>query len=61
MMFRCKIYYDGTVFYGEEEWETEQEAIEDAEMFIESKIADWEADGISYERELFSYDAYMCR
>ena len=25
-------------------------------MFIESKIADWEADGVEYDRELFSIE-----
>ena len=54
-MFKYEINYDGTVFCGEE-WETYEEAMEEAEMFIESKIADWEADGVEYDRELFSIE-----
>ncbi len=34
-------------------FETEEEAQEDAEMEIESRISDWEIDGVEYERELF--------
>ena len=34
-------------------YETEEEAKEDAEMEIESRISDWELDGVEYEKELF--------
>lgn len=54
-MFKYEINYDGTVFCGEE-WETYEEAMEEAKMFIESKIADWEADDVEYDRELFSIE-----
>ena len=34
-------------------FETEEETKEDAEMEIESRIADWEIDGCEYDKELF--------
>ena len=58
-MYKYKIYYDGGLLCDSSEinegytFETEEEAKEDAEMEIESRIADWEIDGCEYERELF--------
>lgn len=56
-MFKYKLYYDGGFLQDSADlgytFDTEKEAQEDAEMEIESRIADWELDGVEYERELF--------
>ena len=56
-MFKYKLYYDGGFLRDSGDlgymFETEEEAQEDAEMEIESRISDWEIDGVEYERELF--------
>lgn len=56
-MFKYKLYYDGGFLRDSADFgytfETEEEAQEDAEMEIESRISDWEIDGVEYERELF--------
>lgn len=56
-MFKYKLYYDGGFLQDSADlgytFDTEKEAHEDAEMEIESRIADWELDGVEYERELF--------
>ena len=56
-MFKYKLYYDGGFLRDSEDlgytFETEEEAKEDAEMEIESRIADWEIDGCEYDKELF--------
>ena len=56
-MFKYKLYYDGgflrdSVDFGYT-FESEEEAQEDAEMEIESRISDWELDGVECEKELF--------
>ena len=56
-MFKYKLYYDCGFLQDSADlgytFETEEEAQEDAEMEIESRISDWEIDGVEYERELF--------
>ena len=56
-MFKYKLYYDGGFLRDSADlgytFESEEEAQEDAEMEIKSRIADWEIDGVEYERELF--------
>ena len=56
-MFKYKLYYDGGFLQDSADlgytFESEEEAQEDAEMEIESRISDWEIDGVEYERELF--------
>ena len=58
-MYKYKIYYDGGLLCDSSEmnegytFETEEETKEDAEMEIESRIADWEIDGCEYDKELF--------
>ena len=58
-MYKYKIYYDGGLLCDSSEmnegytFETEEEAKEDAEMEIESRITDWEIDGCEYDKELF--------
>ena len=56
-MFKYKLYYDGGFLRDSVDlgytFESEEEAQEDAEMEIESRISDWEIDGCECERELF--------
>ena len=56
-MYKYKLYYDGGFLRDSEylgyTFESEEEAQEDAEMEIKSRISDWEIDGVEYERELF--------
>ena len=56
-MFKYKLYYDGGFLQDSADlgytFESEEEAQEDAEMEIESRIADWELDGVECEKELF--------
>ena len=56
-MFKYKLYYDGGFLCDSADlgyvYETEEDAKEDAEMEIESRISDWEIDGCECERELF--------
>ena len=58
-MYKYKIYYDGGLLCDSSEmnegytFETEEEAKEDAEMEIESRITDWEIEGCEYDKELF--------
>ena len=56
-MFKYKLYYDGGFLRDSADlgytFESEEEAQEDAEMEIESRISDWELDGVEYEKELF--------
>ena len=56
-MFKYKLYYDGGFLRDSVDLgyplESEEEAQEDAEMEIGSRISDWEIDGVVYERELF--------
>ena len=56
-MFKYKLYYDGGFLRDSADlgytFETEEEAKEDAEMEIESRISDWEIDGVECDKELF--------
>ena len=56
-MFKYKLYYDGGFLQDSADlgytFESEEEAQEDAEMEIESRIVDWELDGCEYDKELF--------
>ena len=56
-MFKYKLYYDGGFLQDSADlgytFESEEEAQEDAEMEIGSRISDWEIDGCECERELF--------
>ena len=55
-MYKYKLYYDGGFLRDSVDlgytFESEEEAQEDAEMEIESRISDWEVGGVEYEREL---------
>ena len=56
-MFKYILYYDSGFLRDSADlgytFESEEEAQEDAEMEIESRISDWELDGVEYEKELF--------
>ena len=56
-MFKYKLYYDGGFLRDSAglgyTFESEEEAQEDGEMEIESRITDWEIDGCEYDKELF--------
>ena len=56
-MFKYILYYDGGFLRDSADlgytYGTEEEAKEDAEMEIESRIVDWELDGCEYDKELF--------
>ena len=56
-MFKYILYYDGGFLRDSADlgytYETEEEAKEDAEMEIESRIADWKIDRCEYDKELF--------
>ena len=56
-MFKYKLYYDGGFLRDSVDlgytFESEEEAQEDAEMEIESRISDWELDDVECEKELF--------
>ena len=56
-MFKYKLYYDGGFLRDSVDlgymFESEEEAQEDAEMEIESRISDWELDYVECEKELF--------
>ena len=56
-MYKYILYYDGGWLRDSAElgyvFDTEEEANEEAEMEIESRITDWKIEGADYERELF--------
>lgn len=56
-MFKYKLYYDGGFLQDSVDlgytYDTEEEAREEAEMEIQSRISDWKFDGVECERELF--------
>lgn len=55
-MYKYDIYYDGEWLHEDTGWVTEEDANADAEIYIEGKIDNWEADEIEYDRELFSVE-----
>lgn len=53
--YRWKVYYDSTLLHEDDEiFDTEEEAEEEAHMYIESKIRDYEIDGAEYDEDSFS-------
>ena len=56
-MWRYDVYYDGGWIHEDVAFETEEDAMDDARIYIESKIDDWEADEIEYE-DLFRIEVY---
>lgn len=48
-MWRYDVYYDGGWLHEETDFESEEEATEEAQAYINGKIEDWEADGVEWE------------
>ena len=55
-MYKYNVYYDGEWLHEDIGWNTEEDANDDANCYIEGKIADWEADGVEYDKELFNIE-----
>lgn len=53
-MYKYNVYYDSEWLHEDTGWETEEDARDDAEIYIEGKCDCWEADEVEYDRELFS-------
>lgn len=52
--YRWKVYYETTLLHDDEEvYETEDEAYEEAKSYVESKIDDYEVDGVEYDEDEF--------
>ena len=56
-MYKYDVYYDGGWLHQESDFESEEEAKEEAEIYIQGKIADWEADEVEWE-DLFVIEVY---
>lgn len=54
-MYKYKVYYEGSWLHEENDFETHEEAMEDAKLYVESKIECWEADGVDWE-DLFNIE-----
>ena len=48
-MWKFDVYYDGGWLHEETDFESEEEAMEEAQAYINGKIEDWEADGVEWE------------
>ena len=55
-MWKFDVYYDGGWLHQENDFESEEEAIEEAQAYINGKIEDWESDGVEWE-DLFIIEA----
>lgn len=55
MRYKWKVYYDSTLLHKDEElWEDEEDAYDEAQSYVESKINDYEMDMAEYDKDLFS-------
>lgn len=54
--YRYDVYYDGTWLHEDSGFYYEWDARSDAELYVESKIADWEVDGVEYDGDLFEIE-----
>ena len=52
-MWKYKVYYDGCWLHEDDDFETEEEAMEEAQSYIDGKIEDWAIEGCEWEEELF--------
>ena len=48
-MWKFDVYYDGGWLHQENDFESEEEAMEEAQTYINGKIEDWESDGVEWE------------
>ena len=55
-MWKYDVYYDGCWLHEGVEFETEEDAVDDAQSYIEGKIEDWEFEGAEWEMDLFSIE-----
>ena len=56
-MYSYDLWYDSEIIHTEIlEFETEEEAMEDAKDEIELRKSYWEADGVEYDETLFEID-----
>lgn len=56
-MFNYDLYYDCCLIHSEiTDFETEEEAREDAEMEIENRCSYWDIDGVEYNKSWFDID-----
>ena len=50
------VYYVDECLHKEDNFKTEDDAINSANSYIETKIAEWEADGVKYDKNLFDVE-----
>lgn len=56
-MYNYDLWYDGCLIHSElTDFETEEEAMEDAEMEIENRCSYWDIDGVEYNKNGFDID-----
>lgn len=56
-MYNYNLWYDSCLIHSElTDFETEEEAREDAEMEIESRCSYWDIDGVEYDKNGFDID-----
>lgn len=56
IVYKYNVYYDGGWLHEDSGFYYEYYAQSDAELYVESKIEDWEADGVEYDRDLFEIE-----
>ena len=56
-MWKYDVYYDGGWLHEETDFESEEEAMAEAQAYINGKIEDWEVDGVEWE-DLFTIEIY---
>ena len=55
MVYRWKVFYETTLLHEDYDWyDTEEEADEEARSYIESKMGDYEIDGVEYDENSFA-------
>ena len=59
-MWKFNVYYDGGWLHEETDFETEEEAIEEAQIYIDGKKEDWEFDRADWEDDLFYIETVEC-
>ena len=52
-MYKYDVYYEGEWLHEDGEFETQENAYDDAQCYIEGKIADWEVDSVEYDEKEF--------
>ena len=52
-MWKYDVYYDKCWLHEDGDYETESEALEEAQAYIDGKEEDWDFDGTEWDSELF--------